>query len=68
MELTAIDDSFVIDQRYATADNFTGVQQYDRELCLVHADIVDRLIAANELAKQHGLRLKIWDAYRPISV
>ena len=68
VELTAIDNSFVIDQRYATTDNFTGIRQYDRELCLVQEDIVDMLIEANELAKQHGLRLKIWDAYRPISV
>lgn len=68
VELRAIDDSFVIDQRYATTDNFTGIQQYDRELCLVQEDIVDMLIAANDMAKQHGLRLKIWDAYRPISV
>lgn len=68
VELTAIDDSFVIDQRYATTDNFTGIQQYDRELCLVQEDIVDMLIAANDMAKQHGLHLKIWDAYRPISV
>ena len=68
VELCAIDDSFVIDQRYATTNNFTGIQQYDRELCLVQQDIVDMLIEANDLAKQYGLRLKIWDAYRPISV
>ena len=68
VELLAIDNSFVIDQRYATTDNFTGIQQYDRTLCLVNRDIVGMLITANDLAKEKGLRLKIWDAYRPISV
>lgn len=68
VELLAIDDSFVIDQKYATTDNFTGVQHYDRTLCLVNRDIVGMLITANDLAKEKGLRLKIWDAYRPISV
>ena len=68
VELLAYDDSFIIDQKYATTNNFTGVQQYDRELCLVNRDIVEMLITANKLAKENGLRLKIWDAYRPISV
>lgn len=68
VDLLSIDDSLVLDQRYATTDNFTGVQQYDRTLCLVQEDIVPMLIAANELAKSYGLRIKIWDAYRPISV
>lgn len=68
VELLAFDDSFIIDQKYATTDNFTGVQQYDRELCLVNEDIVDMLITANRLAKENGVQLKIWDAYRPISV
>lgn len=68
VELLAFDDSFIIDQKYATTDNFTGVQHYDRELCLVNRDIVEMLITANNLAKENGLRLKIWDAYRPISV
>ena len=68
VELLAFDDSFIIEQKYATTDNFTGVQQYDRELCLVNRDIVDMLITANRLARENGVQLKIWDAYRPISV
>lgn len=67
-ELSAWDDSILVDQRYATAENFTGMQQYDRTLCLVNEDIVPMLMQASELAREHGFRLKIWDAYRPISV
>lgn len=68
VDLSSIDDSIIIEQKYATTDNFTGIQQYDRTLCLVHEDIAPMLAQANELAKTYGLRLKIWDAYRPISV
>ena len=68
VEILAYDDSIIVDQKYATADNFTGEAQYDRTLCLVNEDIVPMLLQVSELAKEHGLRLKIWDAYRPISV
>ena len=68
VEILAFDDSIVVDQKYATEDNFTGTAQYDRVLCLVHEDVVPMLLRASELAREHGLRLKIWDAYRPISV
>ena len=68
VELTAVDDSFIIDQRYATTNNFTGVIHYDRVLCLVNQDILPMLIQANNAAKAEGYRIKIWDAYRPISV
>lgn len=68
VDIAAIDDTIIIDQRYATEDNFTGTAQYDRVLCLVQEDIAPMLVYANALAKEQGLRLKIWDAYRPISV
>ena len=58
----------MIDQRYATENNFTGKIHYDRVLCLVNQDIVPMLIRAADLAEEEGLRIKIWDAYRPISV
>lgn len=68
VDLLAIDDSFILDQRYATTNNFTGRVHYDRTLCLVQKDIAPMLIAANNAAKADGYRIKIWDAYRPISV
>ena len=68
VELASVDDSFIIDQRYATENNFTGVVHYDRVLCLVNEDVLPMLIAANDAAKAEGYRIKIWDAYRPISV
>jgi D-alanyl-D-alanine dipeptidase len=68
VELTSLDDSFIIDQRYATKDNFTGRIHYDTVLCLIHKDIAARLLKAQNLAKAKGLRIKVFDAYRPVSV
>ena len=66
--VTDYDDTIVVDQKYATEDNFTGRIHYDRVLCLVHEDILPMVLKASEAARAEGLRLKIWDAYRPISV
>jgi D-alanyl-D-alanine dipeptidase len=68
VELTSLDESFVIDQRYATKNNFTGKIHYDTVLCLIHKDIARRLLAAQRLARSKGLRIKVFDAYRPVSV
>ena len=68
VEMISVDERFVIDQRYATENNFTGRIHYDRELCLVQEDILPMLIRAADLAEAEGCRIKIWDAYRPISV
>ena len=68
VELKTVDDRFLIEQRYATENNYTGRAQYDRELLLVHEDILPLLTRAADLAKSQGCRIKIWDAYRPVSV
>jgi D-alanyl-D-alanine dipeptidase len=68
VELTSLDDTFIIDQRYATRDNFTGRIHYDTVLCLIHKDIAARLLKAQRLARAKGLRIKVFDAYRPVSV
>lgn len=55
----------LIDLAYARADNVTGRPIYARARCLLHpaaALLIDR---AAEIARPHGLRLKIFDAYRP---
>ena len=68
VELTSLDENFVIDQRYATKNNFTGKIHYDTVLCLIHKDVARRLLAAQRLARSKGLSIKVFDAYRPVSV
>ncbi|MFP6745161.1 MAG: M15 family metallopeptidase, partial [Alphaproteobacteria bacterium] len=50
---------------YATADNFTGTPVYGRTGCYLHEDAADALAKAIALAGELGLRLKIYDAFRP---
>jgi D-alanyl-D-alanine dipeptidase len=69
MLLTPIDperDRIDIDLRYATADNITGAPIYRRPLCLLHPDAAAALRRAAAIAAGIGLRLTIWDAFRPI--
>ncbi|AMO55794.1 D-alanyl-D-alanine dipeptidase [Endozoicomonas montiporae] len=50
---------------YATKDNFTGRAIYQKPLCYLHRDAVKGLEKAIELLSPLGLKLKIWDAFRP---
>ncbi|MHB1462525.1 MAG: M15 family metallopeptidase [Armatimonadota bacterium] len=68
IELKQVDPSFVIDLKNATADNITGMVQYEHDLCLINIDAAKRLMKAQKLAMADGYRIKIWDAYRPLSV
>jgi len=54
-----------IDLKYATSDNFTGKPVYSRAACWLHPDAAALLDKAIKLAAVHGLRFRIFDAYRP---
>lgn len=67
IRLLDLDDDFIIDLKYAAADNFTGSVVYPFTECYVDIHTAKQLIAARDLAKADGFRMKIWDAYRPVS-
>lgn len=50
---------------YATAENFTGAPVYGRAACYLHGDAAAILGRSIALADALGLRLKIYDAFRP---
>jgi len=50
---------------YATAANFTGQPVYSRPGCYLHPDAATLLQKAVDLARPQGLRLKVFDAFRP---
>jgi D-alanyl-D-alanine dipeptidase len=50
---------------YATPHNFTGAPVYRRAACFLHPDAADALQRAIKLAGALGLRLKVFDGYRP---
>jgi len=65
---TVVPDA-VIDMRYATTDNFTGVQLYPSDArCLVHESMAPGLRAAAAQLRREGFVLVFWDCYRPHAV
>ena len=54
----------VIDLRYATTNNFTGVVLYDDPEAYLCYGTVKRLMQVQETLREKGYRIMIWDAYR----
>ena len=68
INLLDMDDEFIIDLKYATADNFTHEIIYQTDKCYIDRNTALKLINAKNLAKkERNLRIKVWDAFRPIS-
>lgn len=63
-----MDDTIAFDLRYATENNFTGRKVYPSSICLMQKATAEKLVKANKEFAKKGLRLKIWDAYRPVYV
>jgi D-alanyl-D-alanine dipeptidase len=58
----------VVDMRYATADNFTGVQLYPVARCLLRRAVAQKLAVAATALRARQRRLVVWDCYRPASI
>ncbi len=58
----------VLDIRYATDNNFLQRSVYPKACCFIHRDIVGMLKAVVENLENRKLKLKIFDAFRPLSV
>lgn len=54
-----------LDLRYATADNLTGRPIFARPVCLLHPDAAAALRRAIRITAAQGLRLHVFDGYRP---
>lgn len=64
-EISPPDFDVEIQILYATSNNFTGKPVYARPGCYLHQDAAKCLSTAAALAASLGLRLKIFDAFRP---
>jgi zinc D-Ala-D-Ala dipeptidase len=63
-----MDESLILDLKYATKDNFTGRVIYPAYVCVLRRETALKLTKANETFKSIGYRIKVWDAYRPMYV
>ena len=65
VHITERNHDVLIDLIYAGENNFTGQVIYDHPLCFLHPQAEAGLQKAIAAARGFGLRLKIFDAFRP---
>lgn len=69
VELQSVDNTFVIELPYATANNFTHTVIYDsNSKAYLRKPVAEALAQAQQKFKAYQLGLKIWDAYRPFHI
>jgi D-alanyl-D-alanine dipeptidase len=69
VDVRSVVPSAIIDLRYATANNFTGIRLYPPDArCLVHESMAPGLAAAAKILASQGDVLVFWDCYRPHDV
>lgn len=66
--ISDIDSDILIDLRYTTTNNFTGKVVYPVNAAVLRKETALKLAKANTTLKSMGYKLKVWDAYRPLSV
>jgi D-alanyl-D-alanine dipeptidase len=58
----------ILDLRYATTNNVCGVKLYSYPFCYLHQAAIKPFETAIQAAKNLGLKLKIFDCFRPLEV
>ncbi len=58
----------MLDLRYASENNVCGHKLYSKPLCYLHQAAIEPLEKAIAAAKNLGLKLKIFDGFRPLAV
>lgn len=67
VEVSALDPSIILDIRYAGTRNFAGLPVYGAPRAYLVLPEAQRLARVNARLREQGYRLKIYDAYRPLS-
>ena len=68
IDLQRLDTTFLVDMRYATANNFTGapLPGYEANRAYLRPEVAAALAVVNADLKLSGFGLKVFDAYRPV--
>ncbi len=66
--VTSVNSHIRLDLRYATTNNFTGRQVYPCARACLNKSTAAKLAGAQAKLEEQGLGLKVYDAYRPLSV
>lgn len=65
-EIVGLDNSIVLDLRYASTNNFVNAQMYDCGRCFLRPEAAKAVAKAHQILKEKGYGgLKMFDCYRP---
>ena len=65
-ELSVLDNTIMLDMRYATTNNFVKAQMYDCGRCFLRPEAAKAVAKAHKILKDKGYGgLKMFDCYRP---
>lgn len=68
VEITKKEFDVILDLRYASTNNVCNQKLYSHPFCYLHKDAIEPFNNAIKLAHSLGLKLKIFDSFRPIEV
>ena len=68
VEITEKNFDVILDLRYASANNVCYQKLYSKPVCYLHESAAEGLKKAVTYAKNLGLKIKIFDGFRPIEV
>lgn len=65
VDLETLDDSLLLDIRYATSNNFVGAPVYSQAKAFLQKPAAEALLRANKRLKEQGYGIILYDGYRP---
>lgn len=65
VDIRALDSTILIDIKYATEDNFVKKVIYPCGKCLLRPEAAKALVVIQQLLKEEGMGLLMYDCYRP---
>jgi len=69
VDIRSVDPTIIVELRYAGQNNLVGSPLYPRGTCaLARPEVASGLAAAQAFLRRYQFGLKIWDAYRPVTV
>lgn len=68
IDIHALNPRILLDIKYATADNFVAKAVYGTAHAYLRESVAHKLDHVQQYLERQGLGLKVWDAYRPVSV
>lgn len=68
IDIRLVEPTFMVDARYATANNFTGapLPGYESHRALLRREAAAALARVQRRARNEGMALKVFDGYRPV--